>query len=213
MIKADWTLEGNFTAKITSDGIDEIEIYEETSKKDVVEINDLSVSQSQFQQSLIRLNKFKKLIPFGIVAIVIAFIILGNPSTLNLGFFTWDLNQDGENEGLYNTNETSVIYISDFFSINNLEPRKEIYKTNEEVTVDFDVQYKRNNPYPYNITVSWIHNNKTYYEWMHESNESGKFYSFYNGTSQGIWETQVVLNWEYSNETYSKGEVTSFRVI
>ncbi|MCD4807649.1 MAG: hypothetical protein K8R13_08810 [Methanococcoides sp.] len=150
---------------------------------------------------------------FGIGAILLALVIFGTPDTLDLGFFTWDLNQDEKNEELYNTNETSEILVSDLFYINNLESRQDIYKINEQATIDFDVQNKLNKPHPYTITVNWIHNNKEYYGWMNESNDSNDFHSYYTVTSQGVWEAQVVLKWEYLNETYSKDEITSLRVI
>lgn len=69
LLNAKWYLNGVFMAQITSHGIDEIEMYDETPKKDVVEINNLSVPQSKFQQLRIILNKFKNVIILFFVAL------------------------------------------------------------------------------------------------------------------------------------------------
>lgn len=140
-------------------------------------------------------------------------ILVENPSSFSFAGFTWDLNQIEKNEELYNTNIPSEILASDIFSVNNLKPRQQIYETNEQATIDFYVQNKLNEPYPYNITVHWIHDNEEYYKWMHESNDSDYFNSYYSVNSKGVWEAQVVLKWKYLNVSYSKDNVTSFKVI
>lgn len=83
LLNAKWYLNGIFMAQITSHGIDEIEMYEETPQKDVVEINNLSVSQSKFQQLPIILNKFKKWIVLFFVALAFLAGAINNWQTVS----------------------------------------------------------------------------------------------------------------------------------
>ena len=83
LLNAKWYLDGVFMAQITSHGIDEIEMYEETPKKDVVEINDLSVPQNKFQQLRTILIKFKNLIILFFAALTFIAVAINSWQTVS----------------------------------------------------------------------------------------------------------------------------------
>ena len=140
-------------------------------------------------------------------------ILVNNPSSFSLMGFTWDLSPAEENEESYNINGQSGIVASELLSIDNLKSSQHIYGLNDSAKVYFNVQNKLNRPYPYNVAVYWIHDNKMYLGWENKTNMSANFSSYYPVNSQGAWETQVVLKWEHLNESYSKDEIITFKVI
>ena len=92
-----------------------------------------------------------------------------------------------------------------------MESRQKIYALDDKAFVDFIIKDEKN--IPYNFSVFWYNNDTRLYEWYNESNSTESFYSWYHVLKKGDWKVQVVLNWEYQNQIYSKDEITYLEVV
>ena len=98
----------------------------------------------------------------------------------------------------------------DLLSIEGLKSRQNVYGLKENATVDFIIKDKRE--LPYNLTVSWLHNDTIYYVWSYESNSTQPFYSYYSVNELGEWKVHVILKYIFQNQIYSKDLLTEFVV-
>ena len=155
------------------------------------------------------MDKDKIIIAFFVI--MAGFFLLGIPSSISIMGFQWDFDSYEDEIVSDNTEELKGVYASDLLSINDLKPRQEIYGINEVAKVDFFVDDQISTPY--SLKVYWIHDNDKYLGWEEEKNESGGFWASYTVHSPGLWKTQVVVNWDILNESYSKDSVTTFEVI
>ena len=151
-----------------------------------------------------------------IVAIVILLSLLfGLPDEINFAGFKWCV-KNCNREVLVTTTTSSptttqIITPFDYLFIEDLMPSQRINNVGELATVNFIV--KDEVEIPYNFTVNWFYNKTKYFGWYNESNMTLPFSSWYPTKMKGEWEVQVVLKWNYLNQTYSKDSITHLEVV
>ena len=136
-------------------------------------------------------------------------MLLGAPSGINFLGLTWDL-ENIESEVIATPTLTPHDLSNYLLSIEELKPRQQIYGLKENATVDFVIKDEKN--IPYNISALWYHNNTRHLVWTNSSNMTTTFYSWYPVPLKGEWKIQVVLKWEYLNQTYTKDSITYLEV-
>ena len=150
-----------------------------------------------------------KIIGFCILAIILL-LFLGIPDEVNILGAKWSL-KDSVNEIATVPTPTPHLTAQNMLSIEMLKPRQQIYGLNENATADFTIKDEYN--IPYKFSVIWYYDNEKYHGWDDGSNISKDFYSWYPVNLKGEWKVQVVLKWEYLNQTYSKDSLTYLEVI
>lgn len=159
-----------------------------------------------------------KYILLGIFIIIILIWVRGVPEEINIFGAKWCIKNCDVEDKLPEVNinieneEEDKQYLTpiDFLSILDLKPRQKIYSIEDNATVDFTIEDEKE--IPYNLNVNWFYNGSRYHGWYNESNETKPFYSWYNTNKKGIWEVQVIISWNYQNESYSKDEITEVKV-
>ena len=145
--------------------------------------------------------KNKNTIIWVLVFLFLGIITFGRlPDTIGPSGFYWQLTGDHpNNENIPNSDITPPKYAKDMIQITNVSPRREIYYTGENATIDIEIY----NPYNlnYNLSVDWILDNQKYSGWKTKDNVT-ILYSWYPLNKEGTWIANVVVNWNYYNKTY-----------
>jgi len=142
--------------------------------------------------------------------------ILGLPNQISYFGVTWNIdkkmNEDNvKSEIVVQESILKYVFPQDLVSINNFSSRQKVFERESVANVDFIIENQLE--LNYNFTIIWIYNNKTYYGWYNESNESSKqFYAYYPAIYDGDWQTQIILEWSYQNKSYSKDDLARFIV-
>ena len=151
-----------------------------------------------------------------LILIIVAFVIFGPPDVLNLGFVSWDFNDNTNDE-----KETSTVskvqeiptppqvYAKDALKIENLQT-KLVHSVGENVTATFTV--KNDNNLQYNFTVYWINGDTRSEGWFRNGSYTEPFQTWYTVNKKGEWKIQVDLYWTYQDKVYSTDEVFEFSV-
>ncbi len=103
-------------------------------------------------------------------------------------------------------------------TIDKFESRQNIYQPDDTARVDFEITNTLN--VPYNISVDWLYNNTRYHGWTNASTEyynttqqKNYWYSSYIIQQSGNWEAHLVLKYVWLNQTFSKDQIATFKVI
>ena len=150
------------------------------------------------------------------VIIILLWIFRGPPDKIEIKGLTWNLENKVEQpiniivESKKNEPEKSVDLPKDYLNIVDLKPRQKIYASDDRAYVDFIVNNPKN--IWYNLTMNWYYNNSRFTGWTNRSNITQLYYSNYPTNKIGEWKVQVLLNWKWKNQSYSRDNITSFSV-
>lgn len=145
-----------------------------------------------------------------IVIGIFLLLLLGNPSEITYGPFTWKTQEEPLT--------TPQVSKTPKIEINSFKTKQEIYQPGDRVLVDFKITNELNRPY--NITIEWFFNNTRYNGWYTKSTDvydtsiqENIWNSSITINKTGDWEAYLNINYTYQNETKSTDNVTKFRVV
>ena len=161
--------------------------------------------------------KWEGLFLAGLVIFVILYLMLGQPSEVQVGSdllpisAKWPLPKEAPPV-------PSTVDISPDIRIVDLTVDKPVYLKDNKVAVNFYVYNQLG--IPYNVTVDWLYENRSKHGWFNVSTEvwdlsfaDNNWTSWYYPTMVGNWQAYVQIEFVYNNRTNVRTKLVDFRVL
>jgi|SRR3989344_1431886 len=157
----------------------------------------------------------KKVIVIAIFLFIVGILLFGRLPD-EVGFpqgFVWQLfeNDKVPVKDIPSNVPPSSIYAKDAIKILDVSPRRSIYSFGELAIIDINLDNPYN--YDYNLSVYWILNDSWYLGWNTQDKLNKTLSSWIILNQKGDWTANVVVKWEYKNQTFDTDKNTIMKVI
>lgn len=159
-----------------------------------------------------------------VIGILIIFLLLSfgfNLKSINIFGLQFEKQQGFGEAQAQQANITAPIQthnVTPDITIDQFELEQSVYATEENATATFIVS--NNLGLPYNITVNWFFNETRYSGWQtlstkyySEKDTTNSYRSWYRVTQRGIWQVQLLVKFDFKNETFTRERITEFKVL